>query len=514
MTNEQIRPRNETSFKKDLTTPISQERLGQMRMEYLDGITRRQIELQRASEGEITQLQATGEYPITTPYDALPGNPSLLPPEMVAEALVIRQVDLETFTHPQRIKALKKMEQAGYSPIGGKTIPVLDVALEEGETLSFADLGFGIETVEKAAQQRGVDPDDIEDSANELLASGTFSWSNKRLPTLPYLLSSTPDVIGAHSLATMALAQGVGFVPIDSIWGDKDNQILMWMRAQELCQNDPSLKDHPDREYLLNRAQNLVGVTLKSNPKDAAERARFLYDHGVRTFRVYDPRSFPRMVDTVDAVRQTVGGDAIIFAGQTVGVDQAHALQGAGADAVIVGIGEGGICKTPGEASLAVNNLLTGYEITRSGLLIPLIYDAGVGPKTAIAMGIGAGGVMKSQAIGKGIEKPAFMYWWKSGNGEWESLYSGEAAPRTKYLGKKFDSLGRIIFAEGADEKVVYDPNIPSTATALYYLHQSLATALVFQRGSITDLQHDPHPDIHRPSQNAIKSASVHHISR
>ncbi len=508
------KPKNQNGFKDFLSARIPENVFKDLERRYTDQARRRQSELETLSEQEKGHLQATGEYPIQTPYDAIQGFPGFLPPEVVGRALATRHCDIEVLVHPARMRSLQEEEGQGYDPIREKHIPVLDAAIEKGETVSFGDFGFGIRTAEEIANERGINPKDVEDSANELLATGTHSWTTDRRPTIPYMLSSTPDVVGAHTLATIGTIQGMGFVPVDSIWNDSDNQVRMWVRAMELLHDDLALQGNPERDYILSRAQYLIGATLKANPQDVRKRAPILFKQGVRTFRIYDPRSFPRMIEATNELRQLFGDETTIITGQTIGVDQAHEAVDAGANAVIVGVGEGGICKTPAEASLAVDNLLTGYQVVRSGLLVPVIYDAGVGPKTAIALGIGAGGVMKSQAIGKGIEKPPYMYWWDQPDGSYVSLYSGEAAARTKHLGGKFDRLGRPIFVEGADEIVSFNRDVPSTATALYYLLQSLATALVFQRGTINDIQHDPSPDIRRPSSNAIYGGTVHHSSR
>jgi hypothetical protein len=216
------------------------------------------------------------------------------------------------------------------------------------------------------------------------------------------------------------------------------------------------------------------------------------------------------MTDTVKAVRDIIGNDGVVFSGQVIDPEQAYRLKEAGANGLIVGIGEGGICETPGEAGLAVKNMLDGYQIIRSGVGIPVIFDAGVGRQTPIAIGVGAAGVMKSQAIGRGIEKPPFMYWLQTEEGL-ASLYSGEAAPRTKYLGGKLDRLGRPLFPEGADEYVIFNKDLPSIASYILRLSESLATALVFRHKTLEELQHERTVELWRKSSGASENGSVHH---
>ncbi len=490
------------SFKEFLSKPISPD-LIKNRLNYYKEIVRsRQEAMSSLSEKETKYFQATGEYPLKTPYDALPDDPKLLPTDQVAETLTVRHCDAETLLHPERIKSLKNAEEKGFVPVTDKDIPVLDRCLEEREAVIFSDFGFSSEL-----QKEGKG---VEDSANILLARGLWSWTSDRMPTIPYVLSSTPDVVSAEALETMALIQGFGFIPVDSIWNKPDNQVLMAERAFQLLENEPVLFNHPDKEYLSRRSKRLIGATLKANPEDAKKRAKTLYDHGVRLFRVYDPRSLGRMTDTVKAVRDIIGNDGVVFSGQVIDPEQAYRLKEAGANGLIVGIGEGGICETPGEAGLAVKNMLDGYQIIRSGVGIPVIFDAGVGRQTPIAIGVGAAGVMKSQAIGRGIEKPPFMYWLQTEEGL-ASLYSGEAAPRTKYLGGKLDRLGRPLFPEGADEYVIFNKDLPSIASYILRLSESLATALVFRHKTLEELQHERTVELWRKSSGASENGSVHH---
>lgn len=496
------------AFKRDLTTKRPEQEIAILRDYYTDRARHAQEALNLRNTEE---PQITGEYPIFSPYDALKEKPELLPPQEAAEYLLYRHLDLWLLTHPTRMNAIRQMEKTPYKPIIQKQIDKFDELIRTKHSVTFLDFGLDVQEPNEPSniKQENTDP-----SAQRILAEGLFSWTTPKMVTLPYQLSSMPDLSGPHALATIALTQGFGFIPIDSLWSNVNNQLKVADRAFELLENDPVLFNHPEKDFILERARKLVGATLKTDPKDAVSRAKILWNAGIRTFRVYDPRSLGRLEETVEEVKQQLGDDAIIFAGQVLGPDQAHRLADKGANALICGIGEGGICDTPSEAAIVANNLLNGYEIIKSGLSIPLLFDGGIGRRTPLAISVGAAGVLKSQAIGTGIEKPPFMWWHKLENGKLASPYSGEAAGRTKWLGGKTDFMGRPLFVEGKDEYVILNPLSPSIATNVYFLLQGLATSLVFQRvSSLRELQELPNPDIWSQSNNAAYTSSIHHNS-
>ncbi len=323
------------AFKQHLTTPIRGDVLNGLREDYRERVRKKEED---HSKRPIEELRAIGVYPIETPYDALKGH-FLMPEDDYLDALVRAHVHLWTLIHPARIEAMISLEKDGYKPVERKVVPVLDRASRNNHSLTFGDLGF---------RPRPVAQDDrFEDSARAVLAQGLFAWGTNNMVTIPYWLGSMPDMISADSLADLAIAGGIGFVPVDSIYTDPKNQVLMLREAQLRILDHPVLHNHPYRDVIMKNAMGRVGVTLKTSNGDLRSRAEMAYAEGARTFRLYDPRSLPRLEESVEELRNMYGDDVIIIAGQVTGVDQAHRLAKKGANSVNTGIGEGGICKTP-----------------------------------------------------------------------------------------------------------------------------------------------------------------------
>lgn len=440
-------------------------------------------------------LVATGEHPIFTSLDALQGEPTKLPDEVVGNALAKRHFHLWVLTHPTILHFYRSETKNKYKPISGKSIPVIDEFRARHETITFEDLGFEIPDPYSFADEHNVDVGNLPDGAREIMAKGLFSWVSDQTLAFPYNLASTPDVVSAMSLATMAIAGAVGYAPMDGIWNIKDNQKIMLERAVEFIENDPFIMSHPEREFLIMRAKELLGVTIKSSPKDVAETLGF-FRGLVRRGRIYDPRAMERLAVAVQTARDAGYDDFDLTGGPVAGVVQAQRIARAGANATSVGIMEGTVCDTQDVASLAPNNLYTLYDIARAGLAIPTFADGGIN-KIPVAIGVGGSSVMRSSMIGNGIEKPPLFQWHDLGKGKWGSNLSGEAGGRTKKLGGKVDAWGDPVFVEGTDRFTVLNPDKPSIASNIYHLNQRIATSVLFNRAeSVKQLQHEPRPGL------------------
>lgn len=494
-------------FKRYISEPVSTAQKSELEARYSKYFAGLQAELQTKDSA---RLHASGMYPIQSPYDKLEGQPCLIAPEFAVTALVDRHICIEILTHDALLETQKLLQRRGYRPVKCKDIDVLEKAVAKKRSVTFSDYALGV-------KQPGNGLPDT-DSARALIATGLFSYTTNDLVTLPFVMSSMPDVVSAWSLETMALLGCFGFIPVDSIWSAPENQRIMAEEAFSMLEKDPALLSHPRGELLLARARRLVGATLKANPKDAVRRVEILKAAGVETFRIYDPRDRTSLRDTIKALRDRFGSDIRLFAGQVVAGSgtqvptEAARLVEAGANALIIGIGEGGICSTPTVASLAPDNIKNGYAIARAGIEAPILFDGGVGTRVTIAFAVGAAGVLKSRLL-IGLESPGSI-WAYQVEEKYARNYSGEAAARTKFLGGKIDRRGRPFAVEGVDQLVFIQPEAPSIASIIYDLMQGLATSLIFARAaSIEDLQQQPAPLLLYLGARAGDTAKVHHTA-
>lgn len=496
-------------FKLDLVTPISPERKSSLESLYTD-YYRRHID--EVESGDPEYFRATGEYPITTRYDALEPSEEKyewLPEEMVVNALVERHLDAEMLLHPTRIKALRNVEEGGFEPSRGKVIPKLDELISSRIAVHSSEFGFH-SLSEREAIDLGMKP---ESSGRKLIASDLWSWTTNDMVTSPIMTNSTPDMLSAHGLAMVALLQGRAFVPFDGIWNKLENQIVMFTRAIELLEQNPILQDHPDREYLLERSKRLIGITLKAKPDGLEEIVDKFRFHGGKEFRIYDPRqSTSNLQEATKIVRRGSSTDTIIV-GNLMDVDDGLLMQEEGANGLTVVLFGGGICITSPTAKVAVENMRVAYEFAQNqNLKIPFIVDSGTGDTYIVLTAAGSSGFMKGQSILSGIEKQPYLRWQQTTDGRFLSMYSGEAAKRTKFLGGKVDRQGRPVFVEGEDTYVEFNHENSNVATSLYNLYQNLATGIIFARGeSLESVRLNPTPQLVHMSQSSKDAGSSHH---
>jgi hypothetical protein len=457
-----------------------------------------------------------GYIPFTTPFDRLQGTGEFLPIDKTVRALLHRHYNIWIFNHPKRIGSLQEIMNIPYIPPVPKDIPIIDEATKNHLALDFEDLGF---TVQEPYQGEKI----IEHSARVLLSKGPFTYIADNLVAIPYILSSMPDVAGSMSIATHALSGGLAFVPFDSIWESIENRLQVAQEAWDIVSNDPVINAHPDKDFLLRHYKRLIGITIKANGH-TGEEIKFFIKNGFTTFRIYDARSRNSIENAARDIQETIAADPelkklrdtiTLFAGQVTGPEQVKRLQALNINAVIVGIGGGGICKTPQEASLHTSNVNVGREILKSGVTIPVVFDGGIGPRMPVLFAMGGAAGLKSAAlVGGTIEQPPHLCYYRLPNGSYGKNYSGEAAPRTKYGGGKLDFLGRPLFIEGADEMTLYNHTTPSMTDNTWALLQSLATSMIFTHvDSIRDFHRIEKPNFWFATEKATRRADVHHAN-
>lgn len=473
--------------------------------------------LTETNEQQIFYEMLTGERLVKSPYDRIRKDPVLISPELAAHAYTKQFYRIKYFLHPSRIENLQKFMAKGYKSTDKVPISVIEDAIRSNTALDFDDLGFLYESPPITGGEELI-------KGRKILESGQYSWIASNLVGSSYLLSSMPDNSNAESLAAHALDGGVGFSPFDSIWNTYENQHHVVERAWEIVQQNPILGAHPQREFLLTHIKRLLGVTLKTSSSGVEDMERYI-DNGFTTFRFYNARSQnEELVPTAKKIRELVKsrfGSSVrdkltLFFGQLTTPDQAREIEAILEDyaglSFVVGIGGGGICRTPGETAQHIQNVNVGYRIIHSGIDKPVLFDGGTGDRAPIVHRMGGAGVFKSGALAGGtIEQPPGMWYFLLQNQYLAKLFSGEAAFRTKYLGGKTDYLDEPIIVEGSDDIVFFDPYILTLTQNDYLLHQSLSTAMVFARVQNVRDYANTHLQVGLATESARERSRVHH---
>lgn len=435
----------------------------------------------------------TSAYPsqglLQTPFDFLPfKTTTLLSSETMIHILRVRQYLLEIFNHPERIKELEKVDAQPFTAPPKIQSTAMEYPMRKGLSLSILDLGVQVTGASRSRVGRA-----------DRLRFGPFVKLGRHTRSL-LVGSAMPDIYGSVSaLSTMAQLHCLVGIPRNSVFQDVQRQADLVTETIKALNNSPVLLGRKDKKKLLNLwKRNLMGVVETEKDK-AVKRASALYEAGVRTFRVYSPEPGVAVWETVTALRQNLGQDIEIFAGQVVDTEQAKQLQDAGADGLYIGIGGGGRCIT-GVRSGSVIDWPQLLWSLRGEITIPVIVEGGASDHIATTLALGASGIGVSRIAGGGtIESPGGMRFCVDDKGALYKPYGGEASARTKYLDKHMLAFDLPSFVEGETRKAdmsYTQYNVPTIAYNIYSLTEDIILSFVFRAvKNLAELQAiDPSP--------------------
>ncbi len=225
---------------------------------------------------------------------------------------------------------------------------------------------------------------------------------------------------------------------------------------------------------------NLIG-TVEASPDKALRRAEALYKWGVRKFRPYSPEPGPGPENTTAALRKAFGPEVALFVGQIVDVPQALRVEEAGADALYVGIGGGGRCKTGPRSGTVIDWPELVWSL-RGRTSLSIVVEGGASEHVAETLLTGASGIGVSRmAAGGTIESPGGGKFYADSRGKLFKPYGGEASARTKVLEGKMMAFGIPMFPEGETTPAFVMQQHPTITQNLYLLCEAAVLALVFR---------------------------------
>lgn len=428
---------------------------------------------------------------LLTPYDYISYHSlQMLPLERVVQTLRMRMFFLTMFNHPYRMKFLKKVDRAKFSPPPKVKSGVIKRFIGQGLGFSIGDLG---------AVVVGGDRERV--SRTQRYGQGPFIKLGKQARSL-FVGSASPDVWNsAAAISTMAASHCLSAIPRNGLMSDVKRQVDLaaevfdWLKILE----KELLSERKDKKVLSDYWKKNVCGTLPAEQEKALERAIPLYEVGVRTFRVYSPEPGFGLVKTVKALRHEFGEKIEIFAGQVISVEQAKMLEVEGADGIYIGIGGGGRCIT-GVRSGSVVDWPELLWLLRGEIKIPVIVEGGASDHVATTLLLGASGIGVSRVVAGGtIESPGGALYCSDKNGKLFKPYGGEASARTKYLDGKILPFNIPAFVEGETTQAWMSYVAFTHPTLTYNLHllnEDAILALVFRSvDSIHQLQAiDPSP--------------------
>ncbi|HVO41052.1 MAG TPA: IMP dehydrogenase [Aggregatilineales bacterium] len=409
------------------------------------------------------------------------------PEEKMVEILRVRAYLLEVFNHPDRLAALQRETETNRPMLPAVRSNAIETLQHQGTAISIADLG----AVVLYPQGRS---DRI--SRKQRLREGPFVKIGRSAHS-PFVGSAMPDVFGSvPAIATMAASHSLVCLPRNAVFVNIQRQADLAATALRWLDEEPILNGRPDRDALLELWRGNIIGTVEASPDKALRRAEALYKAGIRKFRPYSPEPGPGPEQTTQALRRAFGDDVELFVGQIVDVDQARRVEEAGADALYIGIGGGGRCKTGPRSGTVIDWPELLWSL-RGRTTLPIVVEGGASEHVAETLLAGASGIGVSRmAAGGTIEAPGGGKFFTDHQGRLFKPYGGEASARTKVLEGKMLAFGIPMFPEGETAPAFAMQQHPTITLNLYHLCEAAVLALVFRGVSdIYSLQSlDPSP--------------------
>lgn len=410
---------------------------------------------------------------IRTQYDGLDyAGQVLFPEEQMIDILRVRAYLLEVFNHPDRVQAMLRETRAERHRLPAIQSDAIEHMRQKGTAVSIGDLG-AVVLYPQGKQDRI--------SRKQRLKEGPFVKIGRTAHT-PFVGSAMPDVYGSvPAIATMAASLSLVCIPRNAGFVDIQRQADLASAVFEWLRNEPILNGRPDRDQLLSLWMSNVIGTVEASPEKALRRAEALYKRGVRKFRPYSPEPGPGPENTTAALRKAFGPEVELFVGQIVDVPQALRVEEAGADALYVGIGGGGRCKTGPRSGTVIDWPELVWSL-RGRTSLPIIVEGGASEHVAETLLVGASGIGVSRmAAGGTIESPGGGKFYADSRGKLFKPYGGEASARTKVLEGKMMAFGIPMFPEGETTPAFVTQQHPTITQNLYLLCEAAVLALVFR---------------------------------
>ncbi|MHA2020512.1 MAG: guanosine monophosphate reductase [Candidatus Thorarchaeota archaeon] len=238
---------------------------------------------------------------------------------------------------------------------------------------------------------------------------------------------------------------------------------------------------------------------------DFLDRATALYEVGVRTFCIDVAHGHTSMMKkAIEYLRDRLGDDIHIMAGNVATLDAFNDLADWGANSIRVGIGGGSICSTRIQTGHGMPTLASVLECGQSDRDAALIADGGIRTPGDIAkcLGAGADAVMLGSLLAGTDEAPGEII---IVDGEKHKVYRGMASKEAQ-----IDWRGHTASLEGVSSVV---PSKGPVMPILTELAQNVRSALSYS-GARTISEFQAKCQFERVSSLSVQESSTHILSR
>lgn len=414
-----------------------------------------------------------------------------IPIEEVAQAYWQKNLILEAFNHPFRIKmrALYKQDiakrretkQSPYQRVPEIKMPPLTAQeIESGPLHSFSEFVVFVPGGEKMSRQLA-------------LAVGPYSVIGRDQIGISYGSETMHFLIGnPTALADILRCHGIASAPRNGKFSDAREQANLIIETLKVLQSTPLLEGRDDAEEIFLQWCENFGPLVEPNPYNACKRidtiVKALYKAGydpekvMGQCRVYMVEGADEMIDTAQIIRHYFPF-LKVSVGMAVNLDQIRQAEEIQVASIGLGIGSGSGCDTPGRTGAPTQNFNFLHKINKLGIGTPLFSETGI-PHHAAPVALSAGI--------RRINYTAGILGYLSGNGEYFAFrdargnivgpYDPEAGQETKRYEGRVYPWEMEMMLEGNNGERSYDPAYPTIPHRLWYLTETEALTTTFHR--------------------------------
>ena len=260
------------------------------------------------------------------------------------------------------------------------------------------------------------------------------------------IISSPMDTITESSMAiSMAKHGGLGV-------------IHRYNTIKQQCEMVLDIRDYYEQtsNSSVNNISAAVGVA-----GDLKERAKFLFDSGVRIFCIDIAHGHHALMEkAVKYLKDKFGEEISIIAGNVATPDGFVALSYWGADAVRVGIGGGSICSTRIQTGHGIPTFQSVIDC-RDNADAAIIADGGIKTSGDIVKALAAGAdfVMLGSILAGTTETPGEIF--QNNEGKRYKVYRGMASPEAQIAwrgnARSLEGISTTVPYRGDVEKIITD---------------------------------------------------------
>ncbi len=403
---------------------------------------------------------------------------------VVARALWQKDLILQAFNHPLRLKIRKIYEQLLAERIKvneSNALPPLNVSELLDKELEFS-------TLRTFAECAIIPKSGTKVSRLMALAIGVYTALGQSQVGIPFGSETMYSVIGNPvALADILRCHGLASVPRNGLLSDPTYQANLALEIISMLRETPFLAQIENPDDLVRMWLRNFGIVVEANPYKACKRiekvlAKLSPSYSIAHVRIYMVEGADEMFHTAKAIAKYFP-QLRIHLGQIVTEQQVDRATEIGIESVGIGVASGSRCSTSVRSGIAGQNFNFMYKLRKLGLRCKVFVESGLDYQSIpIALASGVSRINFTNGLLGFLSANGGPYGFEDSNGDFFHPYDGEASEETKRREKRVYSWDFPVMLEGVNGWQKFDPEFPTIPHKLWYLTEVVCLTNTFSR--------------------------------